>query len=205
METLLLSAELPHALERAIELLRIGQLVAFPTDTVYGLGARVFDREAVERIYLAKGRDATKPISVLVGSPAALTEVAVGMNAHARRLAEKFWPGALTLVVLRHPALPDNLSAQTTIGVRMPNHPVALALLNVSGPLTGTSANLSGQPSAKTAQEVYAQLSGRIPLILDGGRTPGGSPSTVVDCTGSQPVILRPGPISQDQLIAALG
>jgi len=204
METSIFLAELPLALERANELLREGQLVAFPTDTVYGLGALAFDREAIERIYLVKGRDATRPISVLVGNPAALAEVTAGMNALAGRLAEKFWPGALTLVVLRHPALPDNLSAQTTIGVRMPNHPVALALLNVSGPLTGTSANLSGQPSAKTAQEVYAQLSGRIPLILDGGRTPGGSPSTVVDCTGSQPVILRPGPISQDQLIAAL-
>ena len=204
METSIFLAELPLALERAIELLREGQLVAFPTDTVYGLGALAFDREAIERIYLVKGRDATRPISVLVGNPAALAEVTAGMNALAGRLAEKFWPGALTLVVLRHPALPDNLSTQPTIGVRMPDHPVALALLNRTGPLTGTSANLSGLPSASTAQEVYAQLFGRIPLILDGGRTPGGSPSTVVDCTGSQPVILRPGPITQDQIFSTL-
>ena len=203
METSILLAELPPALERAIELLREGQMVAFPTDTVYGLGALAFDREAIERIYLVKGRDATRPISVLVGSPAALAEVTAGMNALARALAEKFWPGALTLVVPRHPALPDNLSAQRTIGVRMPDHPVALALLKQAGPLTGTSANLSGQPSASTAQEVYVQLSGRIPLILDGGRTPGGAPSTVVDCTGGQPVILRPGPITREQIFSA--
>jgi len=204
METSILLAELPHALERAIELLREGQLVAFPTDTVYGLGALAFDREAIERIYLVKGRDTTRPISVLVGSPAALAEVTAGMNALARCLAEKFWPGALTLVVPRHPALPDNLFAQPTIGVRMPDHPVVLALLKQAGPLTGTSANLSGLPSASTAQEVYAQLFGRIPLILDGGRTPGGSPSTVVDCTGSRPVILRLGPITQDQIFSTL-
>ena len=204
METSIFLAELPLALERANELLREGQLVAFPTDTVYGLGALAFDREAIERIYLVKGRDATRPISVLVGNPAALAEVTAGMNALAGRLAEKFWPGALTLVVPRHPALPDNLSTQPTIGVRMPDHPVALALLNRTGPLTGTSANLSGLPSASTAQEVYAQLFGRIPLILDGGRTPGGSPSTVVDCTGSRPVILRLGPITQDQIFSTL-
>ncbi len=116
----------------------------------------------------------------------------------------RFWPGPLTLVVPKHPDLPAELSLHATIGVRMPDHPVALALLRVTGPLAVTSANRSGEASSVTAQEVVAQLGGRIELILDGGQTPGRISSTVVDCSGHAPVILRQGPISLEDLLQAL-
>jgi L-threonylcarbamoyladenylate synthase len=203
METLLLPTFDPISFDQALETLRRGELVAFPTDTVYGVGVLAFDEQAIEQLYIAKIRDPAKAIAVLIGSPAALAQVAGEMGPLAQRLAQRFWPGPLTLVVPRHPGLPGNLSPQATIGVRMPDHPAALTLLNRAGPLAVTSANLSGAASTQTAQEVYEQLQGRIPLILDGGRTPGGLPSTVVDCTGSQPRILREGPISLQDLLAA--
>jgi L-threonylcarbamoyladenylate synthase len=202
IETHIISSHDPLALEQAERLLRDGRLVAFPTDTVYGLGAMLWDPHAIEQLYVVKGRDAAKAIAVLVGDETTLTQVAGVLSDLAARLAQRYWPGPLTLVVPAHPALPSNLSPLPTVGVRMPDHPVALSLLRRTGPLAVTSANLSGQPSARTAGEVYAQLSGRIPLILDGGSTPGGLPSTVVDCTGSELVIIRQGPISLEQLIS---
>jgi L-threonylcarbamoyladenylate synthase len=204
MSTQILPANESVNLEKAIDLLWSSQPVAFPTDTVYGLGAWLWDEQAVEQLFAVKGRDAAKAIAVLVGEAAHLSQVTKGMNSMAARLAERFWPGALTLVVDGHPDLPANLSPRPTVGVRMPDHPLALALLRRTGPLAVTSANRSDAPSAVTAQEVLEQLGGRIPLILDGGRTPGGLPSTVVDCTGSEPVILRPGPLSEEQLRRAL-
>ncbi len=205
MQTQLISTTDPTALPRALDVLRQGGLVAFPTDTVYGVGASAFDPAGIEQLFVAKGRGANKAIAVLLGDPADLPRVTAGMNPLAGRLVERFWPGALTLVVARHPALPTNLSPQPTIGVRMPDHPAALDLLRRAGPLATTSANLSGRASPATAQEVMDQLSGRIALVLDGGQTPGGVASTVVDCTGPTPVILRPGPISLDELLAVLG
>jgi L-threonylcarbamoyladenylate synthase len=202
MDTILLPADHPSAIDQALARLQQGQLVAFPTDTVYGVAASLTDPDAIEQLFVVKGRDAAKAIAVLVGSPAALVEITGEMASLPRRLAERFWPGPLTLVVPQRTGLPANLSPTPTVGVRMPDHPVALGLLNAAGPLAVTSANRSGQPSAVTAQEVLAQLGGKISLILDGGTTPGGLPSTVVDCTGPEPVILRPGPISLDQLIA---
>jgi L-threonylcarbamoyladenylate synthase len=204
MITEILSADTPQALPRALEMLDEGNLVAFPTDTVYGLGAALSNPQAIDQLYIVKGRDAAKAIAVLLGDIDALAQVAAGISQTACRLAQRFWPGPLTLVVPRHPNIPPNLSPLPTVGVRMPDHPVALKLLNRVGPLAVTSANLSGKPSASTAQEVFAQLQGRIPLILDGGRTPGGLSSTVVDCTGTELLILRNGPISLDQLQAAL-
>ncbi|MDI6693697.1 MAG: L-threonylcarbamoyladenylate synthase [Anaerolineales bacterium] len=196
--------DLEGALEQALELLQQGELVAFPTDTVYGLGAMAFDSQAIDRLYQAKGREAGKAIAILVGEAEALQRVTAGMNEMAMRLAQRFWPGPLTLVVEGHPSLPTNLSPRPTVGVRMPDHPVALTLLRRAGPLAVTSANLSGAPNANTAQEVLAQLGGRVALILDGGKTPGGLPSTVLDCTGPQPVILRLGPITLEQIYAVL-
>ena len=201
MNTQILPASAPESLQQAVHLLGTSDLVAFPTDTVYGLGAEAYAPQAIDRLYIVKGREASKAISVLVGNPDALAQVAGEMGEMARRLAERFWPGPLTLVVPRHPSLPENISPLPTVGVRMPAHPLALELLNRAGPLAVTSANLSGAPSASTAQEVFDQLQGRIPLILDGGRTPGGFPSTVVDCTGNVPTILRQGPITLDQLL----
>lgn len=200
-ETQVISSQDPQALQQAERLLRAGGLVAFPTDTVYGLGAMLMDAQAIDQLYVVKGRDAAKAIAVLLGDEADLAQVAGSWSSVAGRLAQRFWPGPLTLVLPAHPALPVNLSPLPTVGVRMPDHPVALALLRRTGPLAVTSANLSGQPSTTTAAEVYAQLSGRIPLILDGGQTPGGQPSTVVDCTGSELVILRQGPITMQQLV----
>jgi L-threonylcarbamoyladenylate synthase len=204
MHTEILPAEHPLAILHALALVQSGELVAFPTDTVYGLGASILDPQAIDRLYVVKGRDTAKAIAVLMGSIDDLPQVATNMSPIALRLAERFWPGPLTLVVSRRVGLPENLSPLPTIGVRMPDLPVALDLLDQTGPMAVTSANLSGQPSTTTARQVHAQLAGRIPLIIDGGQTPGGQPSTVVDCTRSELVILRPGPLSLETLQAAL-
>jgi L-threonylcarbamoyladenylate synthase len=204
METLLIKTDHPDCIPTALRYIRAGHLVAIPTDTVYGLAADLFNPDAIEKIYQVKEREHLKAIPVLLSSPAALEQVTLNMNRLARKLADRFWPGPLTLVVSAHPGLPENLSPQPTVGVRMPNHPDALALLAAGGPLAVTSANLSGYENTLTASQVYTQLAGRIPLILDGGKTPGGAPSTVVDCTGPVPAILRPGPISLEDILAAL-
>ena len=204
LQTEVLSAGDPQSIPRAIGVLHAGGLVAFPTDTVYGLAALAFDSLGIERLYQVKDRETTKAIAILLSSADELPHVTGEMTPIARRLADRFWPGPLTLVVPTHPALPANLSPRPTIGVRMPAHPLALALLRQAGPLATTSANLSGHQSACTAQEVLSHLAGRIALILDGGRTPGGLSSTVVDCTGLKPVILRSGPISLADLQSAL-
>jgi L-threonylcarbamoyladenylate synthase len=200
METRLIKTNHPQAIPTAVKLLQGGHLVAFPTDTVYGLGAQLFNPDAIEKIFQVKKREHLKAIPVLLNNPAELDQITSSMNILAHRLADHFWPGPLTLVVPGHPKLPANLSPLPTIGVRMPNHPDALALLEVSGPLAVTSANLSGQENARTAGQVYTQLAARIPLILDGGATPGGAPSTVVDCTGPEPIILRAGPITLEDI-----
>jgi L-threonylcarbamoyladenylate synthase len=204
IQTETLSGSSTAAINRAVELLKQGELVAFPTDTVYGVGASVSDPQAIAQLYLVKGRAGEKAIPILLSDPAQLELVTLEISEMALRLARRFWPGALTLVLPRHPALPMEISAQPTVGVRMPDHPVALALMRLSGPLAVTSANLSGGANTVTAQEVLEQLGGRIPLILDGGRTPGGSPSTVVDCTGAEPRILRQGPIGLKEILKVL-
>ncbi len=201
MKTLIIPVQDLHALTRALEVLDSSGLVAFPTDTVYGVGAKVFDRSAVESIYTAKDRSLEKAIPVLIGDVDDLLKVAIAVPEIAFRLAAHFWPGPLTLVVPKHPELPEIVSSGPTVGVRIPNHPAARALLRLAGPMAVTSANISGQPSPITAQEVFTQLAGRIPLILDGGTTPGGVPSTVVDCAGGEPQILRAGPIPQREIL----
>lgn len=204
MRTTVLPAIEPHALQRAFDILTQGDLVAFPTDTVYGLGALAHDPRGIEQLYLVKGRQSTKAIPILLSDPAELPKVAAQVDSRIKRLAERFWPGPLTLVVPRHPSLPEILSPYPTVGVRVPDHPVTLALLRRTGPLATTSANLSEQPSTTTAQEVLEQLGGRVSLILDGGRTPGGVPSTVADCSTPELTILRLGPLTLEQLTAAL-
>ncbi len=205
MKTQLIPAEYPQALTRSLEILQAGGLVAFPTDTVYGVGALAFNADAVESIYAAKERPNEKAIPVLLGDLADLQKLTLIIPNMALTLAAQFWPGALTLVIQKHPALPEAVSNISTVGVRVPDHPLARALLRAAGPLAVTSANRSGQPSPSTAQEVMAQLGGRVALILDGGKTPGGIPSTVVDCTGAEPKILREGPLSEQQILEALG
>ena len=204
MNTLLLPADEPLALQQAFNTLLQGGLVAFPTDTVYGLGALAHNTLGIEQLYSVKGRQAAKAIPILLSDIRELSQVASQVDFRALRLAERFWPGPLTLVVPRHASLPDILSPYPTVGVRVPDHPFALELLRRAGPLATTSANLSDRPSAATAGEVFAQLGGRIPLILDAGQTPGGISSTVVDCSGPELVILRQGPLTMEQLLASL-
>jgi len=202
VETRLVRSSDEGWLHQAIACLRAGGLVAFPTDTVYGLGALASDSDAVLRIYQAKGRPAEKSIPVLVaGWPDALTIAAPTPG--ARRLAETFWPGALTIVLRRRPEVPDAIGPEGTVGVRAPANTVALSLLALTGPLATSSANLSGRPSTTTAAEVLAELAGRVDLIVDGGAATGGVPSTVVDATGEQPSLVREGPITFDRVLAA--
>ena len=191
-------------IEQALKVLQRGGIVAFPTDTVYGLGTLAFDNAAIESIYAAKDRPIEKAIPILIADLDDLTQIADEVPEMALRFAQRFWAGPLTCIVPKKPNLPAAVSATQTVAVRIPDHPNARALLRAAGAMAVTSANLSGQPSPSTAQEVYGQLKGRIPLILDGGKTQGGIPSTLVDCTGDKPVILREGPISLSELLAVL-
>ena len=204
MKTLVISAESPDAIEQALSVLGRGGLVAFPTDTVYGVGALAFDGRAVESIYAAKDRPIEKAIPVLIGDADDMEKVGLDIPEVAYRLASRFWAGPLTLVIPKTPTLPESVSATDTVGVRVPDHEVARALLRVAGPMAVTSANISGQPSPSTAAEVFAQLGGRLSLILDGGTTPGGVPSTVVDCTSQELKILREGPITREDIQSKL-
>jgi len=204
MNTDIISTRDAYAISKALEVLRAGGLVAFPTDTVYGIGALAFDSDAVESIYTAKERPIEKAIPILVGEIKDTEKVASNFPYTARLLASRFWPGPLTCIVPKKPTLPDVVSSSSTIGVRMPDHAIARILLRFAGPMAVTSANISGKESPVNAQEVYEQLNGRIELIIDGGETPGGIPSTLVDCTTSQPTILREGPISLEQILSAL-
>jgi L-threonylcarbamoyladenylate synthase len=205
MQTQILPIDDPKALATAIDILTGGGLVAFPTDTVYGVAALAFDENAVGRLYEVKERGIDKAIPLLIGDFAHLERVSAGTNQMSEKLARHFWPGPLTLVLPRHPSIPEAVTSLTTVGVRMPDFGPTQELLRLTGPLAVTSANISGVGSPSTAPGVEAQLGGRIPLILDGGVTPGGMPSTIVDCTRGQPIILREGPISLDEILEALG
>ena len=204
MKTKVLPAEEPIALTHAVDVLRNNGTVAFPTDTVYGLGAMAFQSEGIERLYTIKGRRNVLAIAVLLSGTEDLKKATLDPSHDAIQLANRFWPGPLTLVVPRHPDLPDLLAPNQTIGVRVPDHPIALKLLRQTGPLAVTSANLSGEKNTRTANEVLVQLNERAHLILDGGKTPGGVPSTVVDMTTQEFKILRVGPISKADIKSAL-
>jgi len=197
----------PAVIARAAELLREGQVVAFPTETVYGLGADATSPEAVQRIYEAKGRPAHNPIIVHVPDVAAARRLAAPWPAIADLLADKWWPGPLTLVVRKSAAIPDIVTAgQPTVALRVPAHPVAQAILQAARiPLAAPSANLSGMTSPTRARHVEKSLAGRVPLIIDGGPTDIGIESTVVDLSGPVPRLLRPGQITRDELERMLG
>lgn len=182
--------------------MREGGLVAFPTETVYGLGANALDAEAVARIYDAKGRPARNPVIVHVVSVAQAKGLVTEWPDAAEKLAQAFWPGPLTLILKKKPLIPDIVTAGgSTVAIRMPDHPVARALIEAAGaPIAAPSANRSEQLSSTTAEHVLKGLSGRVDLILDGGPTPGGLESTVVDVTTKPPVIRRPGLLSQEDL-----
>lgn len=186
----------------AAAVLRDGGVVAFPTETVYGLGANALDAHAVRRIFRAKGRPQDNPLIVHVHSPEGAARVARRIPVTARRLMDHFFPGPLTVIVPRHPDLPQESTAGLdTVGIRCPRHPVAQAFLQACGcPVAAPSANRSGRPSPTTWHMVQAELNGRIPCILKGSRTEIGLESTVIDCTLSRPVILREGAVTLEQI-----
>jgi L-threonylcarbamoyladenylate synthase len=188
-------------LKQAISVLKRGGVVAFPTDTVYGVGANPFQPDAVRKLYQIKGRPIDKPIPILVGSIGDVEQVAQNLPSPFFQLAERFWPGALTLIV-EAKNLPSEVTAGgKTVGVRMPDHPLALELLRrFDGPVATTSANRSDEPPATSAAEVRTQLGDRVDLIWDGGQTFTKIASTVLDLSVSPPRIRRHGGISEGQL-----
>jgi L-threonylcarbamoyladenylate synthase len=195
------------ALDRAGRVLRSGGLVAFPTETVYGLGANALDAAAVQRIFAAKGRPANNPLIVHLASREQVRLVAADWPEVAARLAERFWPGPLTLVLPRGPRVPDIVTAGgPTVAVRVPAHPVATALLAAAGvPLAAPSANRSNRLSPTRAEHVLADLDGQIDLILDSGPARGGIESTVLDVTVVPPRLLRPGLVTPAEIEAVVG
>jgi L-threonylcarbamoyladenylate synthase len=194
----------PGQLNIALDILQQGGLVAFPTDTVYGLGSLAFNQQAIESIYTAKQRPIEKAIPILIADIDEAGKVADSIPELARQLTRRFWPGPLTCILPKKQTLPPAVSATATVGVRVPDLEITRALLRLAGPMAVTSANISGAQSPTTAREVYDQLQGRIPLIIDGGATPGGISSTVVDCTGATPAILREGPVSMEQIMQCM-
>jgi len=194
-------------IERAAACLRAGGLVAFPTETVYGLGVHALDRAAVRRLFAAKGRPAHDPLIVHVASFAGARALVAEMPPMAATLAARFWPGPLTLVLAKSQAVPNEVTAGlATVALRVPSHAVAQALLQASGiPIAAPSANLFSRPSPTRAAHVAADLDGRIDLILDGGPAIVGVESTVVDLTGAQPRVLRPGGVPLEALASVLG
>jgi len=197
-----LPSDIKQLVERGISILKQGGIVAFPTDTVYGLGACADIGQAVERVYQVKERPRNMALPLLLANISQISEVARPVPQIAWVLAHIFLPGGLTLVLHKSGSVPDIIAAGgETVAVRVPNHPIPMMLIEgVGTPIVGTSANLSGKPSALTADEVYSQFGDKIDLIIDGGRCPGGKESTIVDVTGETPVVLREGAISQEKL-----
>ena len=196
----LLPASRVGSIERAVAVLRAGGVVAFPTDTVYGVGAHGFLTSAIQKLYEVKERERGKAIALLLTRAKDVPSVAAEVPEMAWRLAERFWPGPVTLVMHKAPGIDDVLTAGgDSVAVRVPANEIALALISALGaPLAATSANLSGQKEAVTAAEVRRALGQRVDLILDGGSCPGGVPSTVVDLTAMPPTIRRRGAVADE-------
>ncbi len=212
MKTMLLTVDRNRdnkkSYEQAVGILKNSGVVAFPTETVYGLGALATDEKAVARIFEAKGRPSDNPLIVHIGSKAEVVNYAVGVTEAAEELMTAFWPGPLTLVFERVPNViaPNVTPGVSTVGIRMPDHPVALELLRqLKGPLAAPSANRSGKPSPTEAKHVAEDLDGIIPLILDGGQTGIGLESTVIDMTTTPPIILRPGGVTREMIEEVIG
>lgn len=207
MHTLLADASKKDAIQQAARYLREGSLVAFPTETVYGLGADALNADAVRRIFAAKGRPPDNPLIVHIADGEQLPTLVREIPAVAQTLMDRFWPGPLTLLFKKSANVPGVVTALLdTIAVRMPNHPVALALIRESGtPIAAPSANVSGKPSPTSASHVMEDLSGKIEFVLDGGETSVGVESTVLDITQPVPVILRPGGITKEAIERVIG
>lgn len=202
------SADINHeAMQEAAALIREGELVAFPTETVYGLGADALHPEASKKIYAAKGRPSDNPLIVHISRFEDLVSIAREVPAQARKLSEAFWPGPLTMIVWKNESVPyETTGGMDTVAVRMPDHPIALRLIEESGCLIAApSANTSGKPSPTEASHVALDMDGRIPVILDGGPVGIGIESTIIDLTEDVPMILRPGYITKEMLEDVLG
>lgn len=193
---------LQSAIQDAAKVILSGGVVALPTESFYGLAVHVMNEKAIERLFAVKGRREDKPLLILIASKETLGTYATEIPDRARELMERFWPGGLTMVFLADPMLPASLTAGTgKIGIRLSSHPAPRALAEAVGaPITGTSANRSGKTNCSTAEEVSEAVGEDIDLILDGGRTPGGRGSTVLDVTLDPPVVLREGIVSADEL-----
>ena len=194
------------AIESVQSVLNSGGVIAFPTDTFYGLGANPFNPDALSKIFQIKQRPADKPLLILIHSIDQLEDLTQEVTENARKLMEHFWPGPLTLIFKAALSLPDALTAGTgTIGIRLPGHPFTHRLLETLGqPLTAPSANISGTGEPRTAQQVESSLGGELDLIVDGGPAPGGKLSTVLDSTANPPTLIREGALSRSDLESVL-
>ena len=185
----------------AVQCLKSGGIIAIPTDTVYGLAADPFNPNAVQRLYTVKGRPDGKPIPLVLSSVADVHRVSQNLPEFFFHLTDRYWPGGLTIVIEARNLLPVLTAGGNTVGVRIPDNPLLLQILrDFGGPAAITSANLSGEPPATSPEEIGAELTSRIDMIVDGGKTPGPIPSTVYDISVSPPVIRRPGVISDETL-----
>ncbi|MDI3481502.1 MAG: L-threonylcarbamoyladenylate synthase [Tepidanaerobacteraceae bacterium] len=206
---ILMNAQHPEKekIREAAEIIKKGGLVAFPTETVYGLGGNALDEHAAEKIYAAKGRPQDNPLIVHIKAIGDLQDIVEDFPKEAGRLMEVFWPGPLTILFRKKPVIPAGTTAGLdTVAVRMPAHRIALELIEAAGvPIAAPSANLSGKPSPTCASDVYEDMNGRIDMILDGGPCPVGVESTVLDLSGPVPLILRPGGITKEELENILG
>jgi tRNA threonylcarbamoyl adenosine modification protein (Sua5/YciO/YrdC/YwlC family) len=192
---------LAAGVEAAAKAVQSGQVVVLPTDTVYGIGCDAFDAAAVSAVLAAKGRGRDMPPPVLVPNARTVDGLARSVPAYARHLVDRFWPGALTLVLEAQPSLTWDLGETNgTVALRMPDHEIALALLGQAGPMAVTSANLTGQPAAQSVAEAQEQLGASVAVYLDGGPAPGGYASTILDCTGEAPVTLREGALTRTEV-----
>ncbi len=204
METSVIKQANPQSVKFAREVLQAGGVIAIPTDTVYGIACLVNKRESIQRLYTIKQRERIKAIPVLIGTLEQTSNITSSFPTAAYALSQHFWPGALTLVMNKHPDLPFELTSYPTVGIRMPDHDWLRLLMQSCGPLAATSANISGQPSLPAAKEVLDELSGRVDLLIDGGVCAGGIPSTVIDCTLSPVIVLREGGIPEPAIRSVL-
>ena len=197
---------LPEQMAAAVAILDRGGVIAFPTQSLYGLGTDAFNKVAVDRVFTIKQRALGNPLLVLVSNRDAVWEVAAEVPSAALTLMDRFWPGRVTIILKAHSRLPDNLIAGSgRIGVRVSGHPVARTLVAMFGkPITGTSANISGHPGCYRIEDLDRRVAAQLDMILDAGPLSGGRGSTVVDVTGHRPVIVREGAISRQEILAAL-
>jgi len=204
MKTRIILQGSDSAAQEVLNVIMSGGVVAVPTDTVYGIACSVNNSAAIQSLYKIKIRESIKAIPVLIADLNQLDQVATSLNDYAIKLALSFWPGALTLIVAKNVLLPANLTIHPTVGVRIPDHDWLREIIRKTGPLAATSANISGEASPSTANQVLEQLNGRIELVIDGGECKGGIASTVVDCSGEEFNILRNGSITPDQIRLAI-